>query len=100
MLTGVPSGSDGKESACNVEDTRVQSLGWEDPLEKGIATHSNILAWRVPRTEEPGRLQSIGCKELNVTELLTLPLSLQASTYSESSDAPQFIVITINCEKF
>ena len=54
MLTGVPSGSDGKESACNVEDTGVQSLGWEDPLEKGIATHSNILAWRVPPTEEPG----------------------------------------------
>ena len=64
MLTGVPSGSDGKESACNVEDTGVQSLGWEDPLEKGIATHSNILAWRVPRTEEPGRLQSIGLQRV------------------------------------
>ena len=64
MLMGVPSGSDGKESACNVEDTGVQSLGWEDPLEKGIATHSNILAWRVPRTEEPGRLQSIGLQRV------------------------------------
>ena len=39
-------GSDGKESACNSGDT-VQSLGWEDPLEKGIATHSSILAWRI-----------------------------------------------------
>ena len=37
-----------------MQETWVQSLGWEDPLEKGMATHSNILAWRVPRTEEPG----------------------------------------------
>ena len=41
-------------------ETWVQSLGWEDPLEKGMATHSNILAWRMPRTEEPGQLQSMG----------------------------------------
>ena len=39
---------------------QARSLGWEDPLEEGMATHSNILAWRIPRTEEPGRLQSIG----------------------------------------
>ena len=38
----------------------VPSLGWEDPLEKGMATHSNILAWRILWTEKPGRLQSIG----------------------------------------
>ena len=38
----------------------VQSLGWEDPLEKGMATHSSILAWRIPWTEEPGRLQFMG----------------------------------------
>ena len=42
-----------------MQETRVQSLGWEDPLEKEMATHSNILAWRIPGTEEPGRLQSI-----------------------------------------
>ena len=42
-----------------MQDTQVQSLGWEDPLEKGIATHSSILAWGIPWTEEPGRLQSI-----------------------------------------
>ena len=41
-------------------ETRVQSLGREDPLEKGMATHSSILAWRIPWTEEPGGLQSIG----------------------------------------
>ena len=56
---GFPGGSDGKESACNAGD-RVQSLRWgEDPLEKEMATHSSILSWRIPWTEEPGELQSI-----------------------------------------
>jgi len=41
-------------------ETQVQSLGWEDPLEKGMATHSSTLAWRIPKTEEPGGLQSMG----------------------------------------
>ena len=41
-------------------ETWVQSLGWEDPLEEGMATHSSILAWRIPWTEEPGGLQSTG----------------------------------------
>ena len=39
-----------------VQETRVRSLGWEDPLEKGMAVHSTILAWRIPRTQETGRL--------------------------------------------
>ena len=43
-----------------VQETQVQSLGREDPLEKGMATHSSILAWRTPRTEKPGGLQSMG----------------------------------------
>ena len=43
-----------------VWETRVQSLGWEDPLEKETATHSNILAWKIPWVEEPGRLQRVG----------------------------------------
>ena len=38
----------------------IQSLGWEDPLEEGVSTHSSILAWRIPWTEEPGRLQPMG----------------------------------------
>ena len=42
------------------QETQVQSLGQENPLEKGMETHSNILAWRIPWTEEPGRLQSMG----------------------------------------
>ena len=56
---GFPGGSDGKESAHNAED-QVQSLGWEDPLEKGIITHSSILSWTIPWTEELGGLQSMG----------------------------------------
>ena len=43
-----------------VQETQVPSLGWEDPLEEGMATHSSILAWRIPWTEEPSRLQSMG----------------------------------------
>ena len=50
------------------EETRVQSLGWQDPLEEGMATHSSILVWRIPWTEEPGGLQSNGCKELDTAE--------------------------------
>ena len=42
-----------------VQETWVQSLGWEDPLEEGMATHSSILAWKIPWTEEPGGLQSM-----------------------------------------
>ena len=58
---GFPGGSDGKESVCNAGDL-VRSLGWEDPLEKELATHSSILAWRILWTEKPGRLQSMGRK--------------------------------------
>ena len=43
---------------------RVQSLGWEDPLEEDMATHSSILAWRIPWTEEPGGLQSMGSQRV------------------------------------
>ena len=50
---GFPGDSDGKELTCNSGD-QVQSLGWEDPLEKEMATHSSILAWRIPWIEESG----------------------------------------------
>ena len=55
-------GSDGKESVNlpAMWETQVQSLGEEDPLEKEMATHSSILAWRIPWTDEPGGLQSMG----------------------------------------
>ena len=47
-----------------MRETQVQSLGWEDPLEKEMATHSGTLAWRIPWTEEPGRLQSMGSQRV------------------------------------
>ena len=55
-----------------MQETQVRFLSWEDPLEKEIATHSSILAWRIPWTEEPGGLQTMGSKELDMTEQLTL----------------------------
>ena len=64
-----PDGSEVKASTCNGE-TWVQSLGREDPLEKEIATHSSILAWRIPQMEEPGRLQSMGSQESDTTQRL------------------------------
>ena len=51
-----------------MRDTRVQSLGWEDLLGKEMATHSSILAWRIPQTEESGQPWSIQSKESNMTE--------------------------------
>ena len=51
-----------------MQETRVQSLGQEDPLEEEMTTHSSILAWRIPWTEEPGGLQSRGRKKLDITE--------------------------------
>ena len=47
-----------------VRETRVQSLGWEDPLEKEMAPHSSTLAWKIPWTEEPGGLQSVGSQRV------------------------------------
>ena len=47
-----------------MQETQVQSLGWEDPLEKGMATHSSILAWRIPWTEKPSGLQSMGSQRV------------------------------------
>ena len=57
-----------------MQDTRVRSLGQEDLWEKGMAIHSTILAWEIQRTEEPGELQFMGRKELDMTERVTLSL--------------------------
>ena len=56
---GFPHGSDSKESDCSAGD-----LGWDDPLEKGMATHSSILACKIPWTEEPDTLQSMGSQRV------------------------------------
>ena len=62
-MMGFPGDSDSKESACNARDLG-SILGWEEPMEKGMATYSSILAWRIPWIEEPGRLQSMGSQRV------------------------------------
>ena len=52
-----------------MQEMHVRSLGQGDPLQEGVATHSNILAWRIPWTEEPGGLQSVGHKDSDTTEV-------------------------------
>ena len=47
-----------------MQETQARSLGWEDPVEKEMASHSSILAWKIPRTEEPGRLQPMGSQRV------------------------------------
>jgi len=68
-ILGLPGGDRGKEPAGQCRRQRemwVPSLGQEDPLEEDMATHSSILAWRIPWAEEPCRLQSMGHKELDM----------------------------------
>ena len=71
-INGFPCGSTVKNPPAILESPviRVPSLGWENPPEEGMATHSSILTWRIPRTGEPGGLQSIGLKESDTTEAM------------------------------
>ena len=62
---GFLGGLDGKESAA-MQKTWVRSLGWEGPLEKGMATHSSVLAWRIPWTEKAGGRQSMGSQRVRI----------------------------------
>ena len=80
-VMGSPGGSDCKDSACNAGD-QVRSLGWEDPLEKEVATHSSIPAWKIPWTEKLVRLQSLGLQRIGY--------DLSINTYCES-DTSQHI---------
>ena len=68
-----------------MRETWVQSLGQEDPLEKEMATHSSILAWKIPWTEEPGRLQSMASQRVGHDWATSLSLSLSLSTLLKSS---------------
>ena len=62
-MKGFPGGSDSKESASDVEDAG-SIPGWEDALEKGMATHSGVLGWRIPLTEESGGPESMGSQRI------------------------------------
>ena len=86
VLLDFPSGTAHKESTCQcsllqeMQETWVWSLGWEDPLEQGMAAHSSTLAWEIPWTEEPGGLQSMGSQ---------IPLS--TLTRSSVASPPAFV---------
>ena len=65
------------KNSTTVQETWVQFLGWENPLEKEMATHSGILAWKIPWTEEPGGGYSVwDCKGLDITDQIILSLSI------------------------
>ena len=68
-----------------MQETQVQSLDQVDPLEMGMATYSSILAWRNPWTEEPSRLQSMGCKESDTTKRLHFTLTHQNGEHAAST---------------
>ena len=108
----------GKEPACQCRgDPGVRSLGQEDPLEEGMATHSSILAWEIPWTQEPGRLQSVGsqrlgtglkrlsvnsCSPILSLSLSELPLSVDhgespAEVRDEHLGVAHFSLVTQSC---
>ena len=64
MSVCLPAGPDGREAVCSAVETSVQCLGREDPLEKGMAAHSSVLACRIPGTEEPGGPRSMGLQRV------------------------------------
>ena len=74
--SGSDDGSESKESTCDAGDLGL-TPGQEDPVEKGKATHSSILAWRIPWTEDPGGQQSMGHKESDTAKRLTFSLHLR-----------------------
>ena len=83
---GFTGDSDSKESACNSGDL-VRSPSWEDPLEEEMPTQSSILAWRIPWTEEPGGLQSMGSQRVGhdwVTKHIQQGVDVKASSPSSS----------------
>ena len=78
---GFPGGLDSKELPA-MQDTWVQSLGWEDPLEEEVATYFSIFAWRIPWTEEPASYSLWGHKESGKTEWLSLTHSCMYSWFT------------------
>ena len=80
---GIPGGSVIKNPPSNAGDM-VRSLGREDPLEKGMATHFSILAWEIPSTEEPRGLQSMCCKESDATKCAREQMCICTNTHTQT----------------
>ena len=85
LLTRSPSVAQMVKNLPVMWETWVRSLGWEDPLEEGMATHSSILAWRIPWTEEPGGLQSVGLQRVRQGWVTTHSIQPLANGERESS---------------
>ena len=81
-----------------VHETQIQSLSLDDPLDKRMATHSSILAWRILWTEEPGWLQSMGQQDLDMTEWLTLsPCSPHSTLVHKVARTTCLVLSTVRC---
>ena len=98
MLMGFLRGSMGRETACNAGDAGDMSSipGSGRSLEEGMATHSRILAWRIPWTEEPGGLQSIGRKELDMTKATECSTVLRWAKYLQCGCIETVIMVLYN----
>ena len=84
IVRGLPGGSVVKNllTVQEMQKTWVRSLGWEDPQEEGMATHSSVLARKIPRTEEPGGLQSIGSQRVRqLKQLSTQDIQLELALF-------------------
>ena len=92
MVEGFPSGSEVKHLPAMWE-TRVQSLGWEDPLQKEIATHFSTLAWKIPWTEEPGSLQSMGSQKVGHDQATSLHFTLLSAVRVGSSAYLRLLIL-------
>ena len=82
------------------QEAQVQSVCWEDPLENRMATHSSILAWRTPWTEEPSGLQSTGCKKSDMIEQLTLSLFSFKNLYLNLSISVEYFCLSVPTSLF
>ena len=78
-----------------VQETQIQSLGWEDPIEKGMATHSSILTWSIPWTEEPGSLHPWGHKELDTTERLSTAQHTSGKKKKKKLYRRKFVIVKL-----
>ena len=78
-----------------MQETQVRSLGLEDPLEKGMAVHSSILAWRIPWTEEPGGLQSVGLQRIRhnwvTNTITTIPITFSSPCWARAKSLWQVV---------
>ena len=97
---GFPWWLSGKGICLPMQETWVWSLGWEDPLEKGMATHSSILAWSIPWTEEPGKLQYMASQRARYWAINTFTFTTKLSYFSSGEHILRFFTYLWKWETF